>query len=254
MKKKQTLLLAALCLLLTAPLHGFAETSRLPEHMVERSLRPAEAEPEAEESPAPAPSPTPRPTPIPRLPEPESGHALLGHYTAPRRVDMAAYYLTEMVEAAVAGDVRAGREAERARGAALAAGNMGEAIAFDDLLLLSRVIDAMAGSDWLSDDFRMCVGEVVLNRVASPEFPHTLYDVVYQRGQYTVVNSARFASLQPRRECVEDALRLLQGERHMAAAVVYQADYLQGELFTMFADRRLGNTYFCLSDRLELYG
>ena len=111
----------------------------------------------------------------------------------------------------------------------------------------------MAGSDWLTDDFRMCVGEVVLNRVASPEFPDTLYDVVYQRGQYTVVNTARFSTIVPRRECVDCALRLLLGERHMVPAVVYQADYLQGELFTMFPDRQLGSTYFCLSSRLDLY-
>lgn len=126
-------------------------------------------------------------------------------------------------------------------------------MSFDDLLLLSRVLDAMAGSDWLTEDFRMAVGEVVLNRVASPEFPNTLREVVYQRGQYTVVNTARFSTLVPRRECVEVAARLLQGERHMVPAVVYQADYLQGELFTMYPDRRLGNTYFCLSRRLELY-
>ena len=39
----------------------------------------------------------------------------------------------------------------------------------------------------------------------------------------------------------------------MVPAVVYQADYLQGELFTMYPDRQLGSTYFCLSDHLELY-
>ncbi len=254
--KKKTLIAAALCLLLTMPLHGYAEKSRLPANLRESTLHPT-PKPTAEESvetPEPVISVSaPRQTAVPRLPEPESGHLLLGHHTAPRKVDMAAYYLTEMTEAATAGDVRAGREAEKARSAALAAGGTGERVRFDELYLLARVIDAMAGSDWLSDDFRMCVGEVVLNRVASPEFPDTLFDVVYQRGQYTVVNTAHFAALIPRRECVEDALRLLQGERHMAPAVVYQADYLQGELFTMFPDRRLGNTYFCLSEHLELY-
>jgi hypothetical protein len=68
-----------------------------------------------------------------------------------------------------------------------------------------------------------------------------------------VVNTARFASLTPRRPCVDVALRLLQGERRMVPAVVFQSDSIQGELFTMYADRRLGNTYFCLSERLELY-
>ena len=31
------------------------------------------------------------------------------------------------------------------------------------------------------------------------------------------------------------------------------ADYIQGELFSVYTDRRLGNTYFCLSDNLDLY-
>ena len=119
--------------------------------------------------------------------------------------------------------------------------------------LLARIIDSSAGSDWLTDEFRMCVGEVVLNRVASPEFPDTIQGVVYQKGQYSVVNTARFASLAPRFECVDAALRLLQGERHMVPGVVYQADYLQGELFSVYFDRRLGNTYFCLSENLDLY-
>lgn len=168
-------------------------------------------------------------------------------------VDMAAYYLSEMCQAAQDADVKAGRAAEENRAAALAAGGEGEAVSFDDLYLLARVIDSMAGSDWLTDEFRLCVGEVVLNRVASPEFPDTLHDVLYQRGQYSVVHTARFASLAPSRDCVDAALRLLQGERRMVPSVVYQADYIQGELFTMVSDRRLGNTYFCLSDNLELY-
>ena len=177
---------------------------------------------------------------------------LLDENSVSYEVDMAAYYLEEMAEAAAAGDTAAGYAAEQSRNAALAAGGEGEEIAFDDLYLLARVIDCEAGSDWLPDDFRLCVGEVVLNRVASKEFPDTLREVVYQRGQYSVVNSARFANA-PRRSCVDVALRLLQGERRMVPAVVFQSDSLQGELFTMYSDRRLGNTYFCLSERLELY-
>ena len=92
-----------------------------------------------------------------------------------------------------------------------------------------------------------------LNRVASPEYPDTLYDVVYQKGQYTGVNTARFANMKPGEDCVDAALKLLQGERRMVPAVVYQSDYIQGELFSMYSDRRLGNTYFCLSPNLELY-
>jgi len=249
--RRRRMLVGALCLLLTAPLHGFAETELLPEHMNVRVLHPQETAPA--ETPAPTPEPAPTPSPAPTQVPEEGDYEFLGHRTWKKTLDMAAYYLGEMAEAAAAGDVTAGHAAESARNAALEAGGEGAPLAFDDLLLLSRVIDAMAGSDWLTEDFRLCVGEVVLNRVASPEFPDTLHDVVYQRGQYTVVNTARFSTLTPRPECVEAALRLLLGERHMVPAVVYQADYLQGELFTMYPDRQLGSTYFCLSDHLELY-
>ncbi len=249
-RRMRRLLTALLCLLLTMPLHGFAERSLLPEHMNVRSLYRPEPSPEPTPEPQPTPEPTPAPTPVP---EEEGDFTFLGHRTRRTALDMAGYYLGEMCEAAVDGDIRAGQAAEEARTAAIQAGGTGAPVSFAELWLLSRVIDAMAGSDWLTDDFRLCVGEVVLNRVASPEFPDTLYDVIYQKGQYTVVNSARFAYLVPRRECVEVALRLLLGERHMVPAVVYQADCLQGELFTMFPDRQLGSTYFCLSRHLELY-
>lgn len=249
MRKREAALIAAVCLLWSFSLHGFAETALLPERMNVRVLHPPEPTPELTPTPVPTVMPTPLPT---RQPE-EGNYVFLGHRTWKTTVDMADYYLLEMRDAAERADTTAGRTAEAARNAAIEAGGEGEKICFDDLLLLSRVLDAMAGSDWLTDDFRMCVGEVVLNRVASPEFPDTLYGVVYQRGQYTVVNTARFSTIVPRRECVDCALRLLLGERHMVPAVVYQAAYLQGELFTMFPDRQLGATYFCLSSRLDLY-
>ena len=231
-------LLTALLLLLSLSPRAFAEEDAEPEELPPEYYLPEL--PKIEPVPAPP-------------PEKNTLCRLLDENSLSYEVDLASYYLAEMAEAAAAGDTAAGRAAEECRAAALAAGGGGEEIAFDDLYLLARVIDCEAGSDWLPDDFRLCVGEVVLNRVASPEFPDTLREVVYQRGQYNVVNTARFAALTPRRPCVDAALRLLQGERRMVPAVVFQSDSIQGELFTMYADRRLGNTYFCLSERLELY-
>lgn len=170
--------------------------------------------------------------------------------------DLAAYYLNEMTAAAAAGDVEAGRSAEEKRNAVIDASaeetDPGK-ISFDDLYLLSKVICYEAGSDWLTDEFRICVGEVIMNRVASPEYPDSIHDVVYQKGQYACVNSARFAGLVPTKECIDAALRLLCGERRMVPSVVFQSNDLQGEPFTMYTDRRLGTTYFCLSENQELY-
>ena len=163
-------------------------------------------------------------------------------------------YLDILFRAACCGDRDAGRAAAICYNEWLDdRHSLAARLDFDELLWLAKIIEHEAGSSGIGLDWRMCVGEVVLNRVASPEFPDTLREVVYQRGQYNVVNTARFSTLAPRRPCVDAALRLLQGERRMVPAVVFQSDSIQGELFTMYADRRLGNTYFCLSERLELY-
>lgn len=194
----------------------------------------------------------------PATPEPAENSGsifdLLSGSTVTVELDMAAYYLGEMSTAAVAGDTEAGRQAEQYRNEIIDQEGSGETkISFDDLYLLAKLIYAEAGSDWLSDNFRLCVGEVVLNRVASPEFPDTLYDVVYQKGQYASVGTTAFATLVPSQACVDVALRLLQGERQMAPSVVFQSDHEQGEIFSMYKDRRLGTTFFCVSPNQELY-
>ena len=214
--------------------------------------------PESTALPSPSPAP-PEPATRPGdsqdgSPAPASIFDFLQGSSATMEVDMVAYYLSRMSDAAVAGDTEAGLEAEKNRNALIDRNGSGEVkIAFDDLYLLAKLIYAEAGSDWLSSDFRMCVGEVVLNRVASPEFPDTIYDVVYQKNQYSSVSSPSFSSLVPSQDCVDVALRLLQGERLMAPSVVFQSNFAQGEIFSIHEDRRLGNTYFCVSSNLDLY-
>lgn len=52
----------------------------------------------------------------------------------------------------------------------------------EDLDLLSRVIGHESGNQPLLG--KIAVGNVILNRVASPSFPDTVYDVVYQKNQF----------------------------------------------------------------------
>ena len=123
-----------------------------------------------------------------------------------------------------------------------------------DLMLLAKVIYAEAGSDFLSDEWKMCVGEVVLNRVASPEFPNTIPDVVYQPGQYHGARSGYIASLIPSERCIEIARRLLDGERIMEPSVVFQANFKQGSgVNKALYDSNLVWTYFCYSSNINLY-
>ena len=165
-------------------------------------------------------------------------------------------YSQIMISAAVAGDYETGRAADDARNAKIAdLGLATAAVDFDELMLLSKIMYAEAGSVWLSDEWKMCVGEVVLNRVASPEFPNTISEVLTQKGQYYGANSRYFNSLLPSETCVRLALRLLNGERVMNdPAVVFQANFKHGSgTHTAVYDKYLGWTYFCYSSKPELY-
>ncbi|MEA4894473.1 MAG: cell wall hydrolase [Oscillospiraceae bacterium] len=164
-------------------------------------------------------------------------------------------YSEAMIQAAVTGDYEAGLAAQQTRDEKIAAlGLDAENYTFEDLMLLSKIIYAEAGSVWLSDEWKMCVGEVVLNRVASPEFPDTIKEVLEQPGQYYGENSRYFDDLLPTDRCVRCAVRLLNGERQLEPSVVFQANFKQGSgTHTAVYDKFLGWTYFCYSSHTELY-
>ena len=164
-------------------------------------------------------------------------------------------YMEDMIWAAVRGDYEAGEAAEEKRGNKITLMELGYPVVdFEELYLLAKIMYAEAGSNWLSDEWKMCVGEVVLNRVMSPEFADTIKDVLEQPGQYYGKNNGYFNNLRPDERCVRLALRLLEGERQMDPSVVFQANFRQGSgVHTAFHDDYLGWTYFCISSKPELY-
>lgn len=165
-------------------------------------------------------------------------------------------FMEEMVWAAVEGDYEAGEAAAEARNEKIELLDLDyELIEFEDLYLLSKIMYAEAGSVWLSDEWKMCVGEVVLNRVDSPEFENTIKDVLEQPGQYYGKNCPYFERLRPSERCVRLAIRLLEGERIFNdPSVVFQANFKQGGgVHTKLVDSQLGATYFCFSIRPHLY-
>ena len=98
----------------------------------------------------------------------------------------------------------------------------------------------------------MAVGEVVLNRVASPEFPNSIAAVISQPRQY---GNLAYSSLRPSARCAGLAVRLLEGERVLGEpSVVYQANFVQGSgVFRVLHDSLLGATYLCYSTNRGLY-
>ena len=163
-------------------------------------------------------------------------------------------YASQLVDAVAEGETQRGYALAAERNALIARGVIREKpVSYDELLLLARLIDAETGESAYGEEYRLCVGEVALNRVASPEFPDTLEAVVFQQGQYPCAQEPEFADLRPSRACAEAALSLLLGERRLAPQVVYQSSRQIGPAFVRFYDRRLGYTYFCESVYPELY-
>ena len=159
-------------------------------------------------------------------------------------------WLSQLLDAVVDDD----REAGLAAAAGWNADESRQSLDYDELRLLSKLITWEAGSRWLSDELRLGVGEVALNRVASPEFPDTLEEVIYQDGQYAGTDTYDFrVALLPSRPCAEAALRLLLGERFLAPQAVFAGHAVQGKVHSVFRDLHYGSIYFCESRYPELY-
>lgn len=167
-------------------------------------------------------------------------------------------YMEDMIAACVSGDLEYGRAAAESRNEKIdRLGLDVPYVDFDELHLLSRVIWFEAGSSWLPQDWRIKVGEVLLNRVASPEFPNTLAECVYQKPvQYQKAFSDEFNSM----TCVSEssvraAAYLLNGGRLINnGSVVFQSSRkLGGGVHEALYDKTLGTTYLCYSSYPELY-
>ena len=173
----------------------------------------------------------------------------------PDQFDPDANYMLSMQECCMSGDFAEGEELERLRNLKIEQMGMSEPqIAFSDLFLLSKLIASEAGSSWLSLDWKMAVGEVLLNRVSSPEFPDTIESCVYAPGQYSAVSAGIFPFILPDESSVIAAAHLLSGERVLNDdSVVFQSNFKQGEVFLVLHDDYLGDTYLCKSSHPECY-
>ena len=127
-------------------------------------------------------------------------------------------------------------------------------VTYDNLLLLAKIIQVEAGSDWLTEEHRRLVASVVVNRVNSPEFPNTIHDVIYQRGQYASVRTNYFQTVRPSRASTMSALHILANGSIAPPDVVFQANFRQGGgVYKAIHDNKLRTTYFCYSNNRKLY-
>ncbi len=60
----------------------------------------------------------------------------------------------------------------------------------NEMVMASAVIEAEAGNQDLYG--KRLVADVILNRIDSPKFPNTLYEVVNEKGQFTVMRNGAY--------------------------------------------------------------
>jgi len=152
-------------------------------------------------------------------------------------------YLQMMAEAAHSGSVEFGRGAEKLRGI-----NPGEEgyISFDEMYLLSRYITKAFANPRYSDQLRQRAGEVVLNRMVSPDYPDDMSAVIFQEKMYPGISEEELNECRyPTKASIKTALLLLQGERVMDEDVLILTEKPEGEIYATFCDELLGNLYLC---------
>lgn len=114
---------------------------------------------------------------------------------------------------------------------------------------LAAVICQEVGN--MDTELMMMVANVVMNRVASSNFPNTIYGVLTQRYQYGMmwkygIRFPSYASERMKAECYAVADRILSGERVLPGNVVFQAEFPQGSGTYAYYPVPYGlDLYFC---------
>lgn len=93
----------------------------------------------------------------------------------------------------------------------------------NDLYWLSRIIYAESGNQPLEG--KIAVGNVILNRVEDPAFPNSIYDVIFQRNQFTPAMTGSI-NRDPSTECVIAAKLCLEGANTVGDALYFVNPYV----------------------------
>lgn len=112
----------------------------------------------------------------------------------------------------------------------------------EDLFILSHVINGEAECGSMT--LKMCIGSVVLNRVADDRYPDTIKDVVFEEGQYACVYDGNYDK-EPTKESVEAAKKLLKYGSRLPRYVIFEAEFEQGDSTYSKIETPISTIYFC---------
>lgn len=120
----------------------------------------------------------------------------------------------------------------------------------EELMLLARLIHAEARGE--SFEGQVAVGAVILNRLASPHFPKTITEVIFQKNnrvyQFSPVGDGSI-NLEPDEKAIQAALQALSGKDPTKGALFfYNPDISRDQwIRTLPVLTRIGNHVFATS-------
>ena len=91
----------------------------------------------------------------------------------------------------------------------------------DDYSALCRIVQAEAGNE--SQEGKLLVANVIMNRVANPSFPNSIQGVITQSGQFTPVSNGAYSSAVPSADTVAAVNRALAGENLSQGALYFKS-------------------------------
>lgn len=128
-------------------------------------------------------------------------------------------------------------------------------LSYEDIRYMAMITYLECGGMyWVTEEQCCLTAAVLFNRAKSPEFPNTIKECAYQRGQYSTVRK-NFEQVIPNEISVSSAVKVATGEYSIPASVVFQANFRQGSgTYMSIYDEHLGTTsYYCHSSRMSLY-
>lgn len=89
----------------------------------------------------------------------------------------------------------------------------------EELILLEKIV----ASEAIGEPYegKVAVVNVIMNRVDSEDFPNTIKEVVYQKGQFSPVSNGRINEIKPNEEVKEAVKDALGGEKVVSDETLY---------------------------------
>lgn len=92
-------------------------------------------------------------------------------------------------------------------------------ISTEELLLLQKIV--MAEAEGEPYEGKVAVANVVLNRLRSANFPDTIYDVIYQKSQFSPVQNGRLDKVKPDQDSIDAVTSALRGHQEVTDDTYY---------------------------------